>query len=485
MQRKRNRGSLYVRLSMKADETNASLEGMISELRELCAKEGIEEVALHVDDGLSGGFRDRPEFQDWIADARQERADVLVTPHVDRLTREGLNVAATLLDVVEGKDSFTGRPAHAPVRLMDARGIDSAHGDAFRFRFVLQAEVARSERERMRDRTRSSVRRLRRKGRWPGGTPPFGYRVVENPDGPGKSLDVEPLEAKAIQEAANRVLAGDPLTLVCRALNHEGVKPRRAREWSRVTLTKVLCGDAVLGRVTINGELLRNEKGEITAPYSAILTLEQSIAIRAALKPDPTRPKASGRHPARVLSGLLSCTGCPNPLTVARRQAGVVYRCQTRSHGGVCERPVSVSAHMVEDHVIGLYLEAVGQLTYFREEVRVSNAAELSIIESDIADALRELASDATAEGFARLQRLQAHRARLMAEAPERLVTLVDSGRTCGEVFRSALIDDQRSMLRAAFLEIVILAGRRGPKRLEPERVQVQWMPDDLASQVD
>lgn len=172
----RNRVSLYVRLSRAADETNASLEGMISELRELCVKQGLQEVALHVDDGLSGGFRDRPEFQEWVSDARQERADVLMTPHVDRLTREGLNVAASLLDVVEGKDSLTGRVVHRPVRLLDARGIDSNDGDAFRFRFVLQAEVARSERERMRDRSRSSVRRLRRKGRWPGALHPLAIK---------------------------------------------------------------------------------------------------------------------------------------------------------------------------------------------------------------------------------------------------------------------------------------------------------------------
>lgn len=85
----RNRVSLYLRLSVKAGETNASLEGMIKELRELCAREGLREVALHVDNGLSGGFRDRAEFQAWLSDARQQRADVLATFHVDRLTREG------------------------------------------------------------------------------------------------------------------------------------------------------------------------------------------------------------------------------------------------------------------------------------------------------------------------------------------------------------------------------------------------------------
>ncbi|WP_078496530.1 recombinase family protein [Streptomyces sp. W007] len=475
----RNRASLYVRLSKAAGETNASLEGMIKELRELCAKEGLREVALHVDDGLSGGFRDRPEFQKWIADARQEYADVLMTPHVDRLTREGLNVAASLLDVVEGKDSTTGRVIHHPVRLLDAKGIDSSHGDSFRFRFVLQAEVARSERERMRDRTRLSVRRLRRAHRWPGGTPPYGYKVIPNPDGPGNALGLNPEEAAVVREAARGVLAGDALTLVCRRLNHEGLRPRRAAEWSRVSLQRVLTGDAVLGRITVNGALLRDDKGEIETPYPAVLTVDQSVALREALAPDPTRPKSSGRHPARQLSGLLYCHGCPSKMTVSRRGGGVVYRCQTRSQGGVCTAPVSVSAPLIEEYVTSVYLGAAGSLPYLREEVHVSNASDLALVESDIAEAVRLLATEATAEGFARLQQLQARKAELADQRPERLVTFVDTGKLTRDVFETALVDDQRTMLSAAFEEIVIGPGQRGPKRLSPERVTIRWAADE------
>ncbi|MFD3952159.1 recombinase family protein [Streptomyces albidoflavus] len=471
----RNRASLYVRLSRAADETNASLKGMIEELRELCIKEGLNEVALHVDDGLSGGYRDRPEFQAWLADARTEAADVLVTFHVDRLTREGLNVAASLLDVVEGKDSLTGRVAHRPVRLLDARGIDSNHGDAFRFRFVMQAEVARSERERIRDRTRSSVRRLRRAGRWPGGTPPFGYKAITNPDGPGQALGIEPTEAEAILNAANRVLAGDPLTRVCRALNHAEVKPRRAAGWSRVTLRKVLTGDAVLGRVKVNGALLRTDEGDVATPFPAILSIEQSAALRSLLKPDPSRPKPGGRSPARLLSRLLNCHGCPQYLVVAGRGGKPVYRCATVSQGGICEQPVSVSARMIEEYITGLYLDAVGGLPYFREEVQVSTAGELARIESEITDALQEMAENATAEAFARLQSLQTARTALEEETPERLVTMVDTGKSMREIFDDAMVDDQREMLSEAFEEIVIGPGKRGPKTLDPSRVTVRW----------
>lgn len=235
----------------------------------------------------------------------------------------------------------------------------------------------------------------------------------------------------------------------------------------------------------MNGDLLRTDEGEIATPYPAILTPEQSQALHVVLKPDPTRPKKTGRHPARLLSTFLSCPGCPNFLTVARRQKSPVFRCQTRSQGGTCEQPVSISAPQIEEYVSGVYIQKAGWLPYFREEVRVSNAGSLALVEADIAEAARELASAATAEVFARLQRLQARRDELMAEVPEQLVTLVDTGMTCAEIFQAAIVDDQRAMLRQAFDEIVILPGKPGSKKLDPNRVILRWTPDDPTDQVD
>ncbi|MEU9793031.1 recombinase family protein [Streptomyces sparsogenes] len=227
---------------------------MIDDMRALCARENLEEAALHIEDGKSGGRRDRDEFQAWLNDARTGACDVLVNPVTDRLTREGLNVAAMILDVVEGKDPATGKLTHMPVRLVDCNGLDSLHGDAFRFRFVIQAEVGRAERERIRQRSRDRARRLRHAGRWGGGTPPFGYKAVPNPElnedrePKGWVLAVEPAEAKHIRDAAESLLQTepDPLNKVVRRLNHAGVKPRRAKEWSRQTLAKVLTGDHIM-----------------------------------------------------------------------------------------------------------------------------------------------------------------------------------------------------------------------------------------------
>jgi DNA invertase Pin-like site-specific DNA recombinase len=488
--RPRKRASLYARLSVAADAENLSLEGMVREMRALCEREGLEEVALHVDDGKSGGRRDRDEFQAWLNDARTGVCDVLVNPVTDRLTREGLNVAATILDIVEGKDPATGRITHRPVRLVDCNGLDSLHGDAFRFRFVIQAEVGRSERERIRERSRNRARNLRRAGRWGGGTPPFGYKAIPKPDGAGWTLDIEPQEAEAIREAAEALLKTppDPLTRVVRRMNHQGVKPRRAKAWSRVTLRRVLTGDHIIGRVTQNGRLVRDEEGEILAPFPPVLRLSQVSALRARLAPNGETPKGGG-HPARVLSGLLTCHSCLSDLIVhhstARTRDGkhkaperppkIMYRCTTRSQGGICEAPVTVTAEPIEKYVVGLYLKTVGNFPMYKERTTVSGLEEVAAIEEEIKEALADLATAAEAETFARLQRLQARQQELSGMDTGSRTELVPTGQTMAEFWEGAMVDDRRDLLGDAFEELTVGPGRRGPKGFDPDRLTYRW----------
>ncbi|WP_329544707.1 recombinase family protein [Streptomyces sp. NBC_01356] len=489
--RPRNRASLYVRLSVAADDENMSLQGMIDDMRDLCAREGLEEVALYVDDGKSGGRRDRDEFQAWLNDARTGACDVLVNPVTDRLTREGLNVAATILDVVEGKDPATGRTAHRPVRLVDCNGIDSLHGDAFRFRFVIQAEVGRSERERIRDRSRIRARNLRRAGRWGGGTPPFGYQAIENPDGAGWVLDIASTEAEAIREAAEALLKTppDPLTRVVRRMNHQGVQPRRAKQWSRLTLQKVLTGDHILGRATQNGHLLRDQDGKILTPFPAVLTLGQVTALRARLAPQGSSTPRGGGRPARPLSSLLTCHSCLADLVVhhsaARTRDGkhavpgkpsrIMYRCPTRGQGGICEKPVAISAEPVEEYVIGLYLRTVGGSPMYRKQTVVSGVEELALIEEEIKELLQDLATQADADTFLKLQKAQTRQAELSQVDPQSTTQLVPTGQTVAEHWEGSMPDDRRTMLAEAFDELVIGPGRRGPKGFDVSRLAHRW----------
>ncbi|MGW3724821.1 recombinase family protein [Streptomyces sp. NPDC000851] len=484
MTRQRQRASLYVRLSRAADAENMSLDGMINDMRALCDREGLQVLEpIHVDDGKSGGFRDREGFEAWLNDARSGRCDVLVPYHTDRLTREGLNVAAMILDTIEGKDPATGRLTHRPVRLVDCFGLDSLHGDAFRFRFVIQAEVGRSERERIKQRNRDRARRLRRAGRWSGGETPFGYTAIDNPDGPGKVLAVEPNEAKALCEAADAILRPtdpDNPTRVARRLNHAGVKPRRAAQWSRHTLVQVLTSDTVLGRVIEHGRPLKDADGNFLTPFPAVLTVGQVTALRAALAVKEPNARKGGRRPVRLLSGLLNCHSCLSVLRVDRRSAKtkgpeVVYRCNTRGLGGTCEKPVTVSALAIEGHITDLYLATVGHMPMYQERTVVSGLEELAAVEADIKETLADLATDADADTFARLQRLQARQKELSAMDPDKRTELVPTGQTMAEHWEGAMVDDRRDLLDNAFEELVILPGRRGPKGFDTKRLVRRW----------
>lgn len=478
---RRPRASLLARLSKQADDSNVSLDGMIAEMRALCDREGLEEVAIHIDDGLSGGYRDRPGYMAWLEDAWSGLAEVLVNFHTDRLTREGLNVAAQILDTVEGKDPATGRQVHRPVRLLDCHGLDSNHGEAFRFRFVIQAEVGRAERERIRQRNRDRTRRLRNAGRWPGGTPPYGYQSVPNPDGPGMVLDMEPAEAAVVREAAEAILSGDNATLVARRMNHAGVKPRRAKQWSRKVLIDVLTGDAVLGRVSVNGRPLRDAEGSIQTPYPPVLTIGQVTALRAALAPKAETVRRGGRQPGRLLSGLLTCHSCQTVLQVGRRSprsrsgAAILYRCPARGSGHHCERPVNVSALTVEGFVTDLYLATVGHMPMYRQRTVVTGVEELAAVEEDIKATLSDMATAATADTFARLQRLQARQAELAALDPEKRVELIPTGQSMAEYWAGAMVDDRRALLADAFELLMIRPGRPGPKGFDPARLVRRW----------
>ncbi|HEY1158078.1 MAG TPA: recombinase family protein, partial [Arthrobacter sp.] len=451
---------------------------MVADMRALCEREGLDEVALHVDDGLSGGYRDRDEFEAWLRDARTSACDVLVAYNTDRLTREGLNVAASILDTIEGKDPATGRPAHLPVRLLDCHGLDSAHGEAFRFRFVIQAEVGRAERERIRQRNKDRARRLRSAGRWAGGPIPFGYRVVDNPDGPGKALDVVPAEAQAIREAAEEVLAGDTLGKVARRMNHKGVKPRRAAQWSRVTLRRVLTGDHIAGRVTVSGKLARDSDGEILAPFPPVLSVAQLTALRAALA-NGKAPVHTGRAPAHLLSGLLTCHSCGRTLSASSRSTGRFYRCYTRGSGGLCERPVVVSASAIEPYVTDRYLAAVGHMPMYVERTVVSGLEELAAVEEDIKATLADMATSATADTFKRLQDLQARQTELSAMDTDRRTELVPTGQTMAEHWEAAMVDDRRALLADAIDDLIVRPGRQGQRKFTEDRLVWVWAEED------
>lgn len=67
-------------------------------------------------------------------------------------------------------------------------------------------------------------------GRVVGGTVPYGWQSVPNPDGPGWVLSQDPERVDYIRGMIDRVLRGDSIYSVVQWLDEAGHMPRPARE---------------------------------------------------------------------------------------------------------------------------------------------------------------------------------------------------------------------------------------------------------------
>lgn len=443
----------YVRLSRAASAENLSKDGMVRDVEAKAVALGARLIGpVHIDDGRSGAIRDRPEFVAWLDDARDLRASTLIAFHVDRMTREGINVAGPMLDVVEGKDPETGAIVRQPVRIVDTKGLDSAGDEtSFRWQFVVKAEVARAERERMRDRARDRHARAKDAGRWTGGTVPYGFETAPHPDGAGKVLAPYEPEAQHVREAAGQVISGLGLGEVARWLNQHGTPPRRAEQWSRNTLRQLLLGEHVQG---------------------LILGPAERRAVREALAVKAPDARKGGRKPARLLSGLLICSGCGGTLRLSRLGGRSAYRCSAATEGRLCPRKVSVQADGAEAVVERLFLDSFGRMPLLARRVVVGGADEMAEAEDAKAAALAALSDAPTAEAFAALQSAQARLDELAALPTDVRVEFVPTGRTVGEQWAAGDVHDRRAMLLDYLEGIEVAPGVPGrtvdPARLTP-----------------
>ena len=473
-ERRARRAVLYVRLSRHRGDDDTSMSPDVQEdgCRAYCAFQGWEVIEVVRDLDVSGSAKGLRLGRPGLARIRRlwGQIDVVVFLKLDRLARNVVDFTAF------AEEARGNGAALASVR--DGLDLTTPNG-----RFIAQilAAFAELEAATIADRTRDGLRAVQASGRWSGGTPPYGYRSVDNPDGPGKVLAIDPDEAAFVQEAAERVLAGENLTSVVRWANGpDGRPPRRADAWSRVTMRQVLTGSAIAGRVVRMVDrrpvaVLDADGVPVTIP--AIITPDESAALRDVLEPKPDARKVGGRKPARLLSGILTCSSCHSKLQVARRTGKeIIYRCQNWQHGQ-CAAPVSVSAPAVEDYVTATFLAGVGDLPAFVRRAEVTGGAAVADAEAAKAAALASLAQTATPAAFARLQAAQVELAEALAAPRETVLKLVPTGKTIAETWEAADIDDRRGLLDANIAVASIRRVGKGSKYLDPRRVVLMFQP--------
>lgn len=446
--------SIYVRVSRAAGDTNLSVEGMTDDCRALAERHGLSVVAVHIDDGLSGAIRNRPAFLAWLADAEEGRAGTLVAWSADRLTREGANATARVLDAIEGKDA-SGAVVRPGVRLLTEDGLDSAgDSDAFRLNFLIKAEMARAELAKITARNQARSDRLKAAGRFVGGTAPFGTKAVPAEDGRGKVLALVEEEAAVLRKAAQLLINGETMRAVAVWMNeHGGIPPRRAEHWTPTSVKMVL---------------------KTACKYGLVFSPVQAAALKPFVTFDPDR-KAPKAQRSLLSRGLLLCSGCGRAMLPSGTIKRPMYACPSFGDTTPCARRVSVSGRLADEIVADDFLERFGRFSLYAEEVEIRSVADVDAAQAAYDDAQAALSAALTEEA---LQAAKAAREALeeaKATRPTAEVVMRDTGQTIAEAWEGA---DPET--RARYLRIALA----GPITLKPPTARGYASPEKMRERV-
>jgi site-specific DNA recombinase len=340
-----------IRLSVFTDEST-SVERQREIITQWATVHGHTIVGWAEDIDVSGKLSpfDTPQFGDWLKN-RYPEFDGVVAWKLDRLARNmfGLNDlfqwaktnSKTVVSITESMDLST------TVGVMVAQ---------------ILAGVAQMELEAIQARQSGSQAHLRQVGRWPGGNPPYGYRVVKN--GNGYKLDLDPETAPVVTMIVGRILDGNTMASVCRELTAAGVKAPKGGQWQISSMRHLLRSPALRGHRVHNGQVVLGDDGKPVAFGPELLDAETFQRLQAELKPGNG---AGVRKNASPLSGLLKCYECGLPLGQDTSKAkGRGYR-YYRGHKQ-CPHPVSMRAEVLESIAEHCLLNLYGDKEITRRE---------------------------------------------------------------------------------------------------------------------
>lgn len=267
--------------------------------------DGWKVLPTHYDDpGFSAGNMKRPALKRLLDDAESGRIDMIICYKIDRLSRRLIDFAEIFRRLDECHVGFAS--------VTQEFNTDTSMG---RMVLNLLMTFAQFERELTSERVRDKMTATRKKGLWPGGRVPYGYKRVDKklvPD-PNTSSNV-----KRIFELYRDI--GSPKR-VCKTLTQEGILrfPEKGVKWNTVSLSTCLRNVVYIGRVPLGKESFPG----VHQPLIDIPLWEdvQSRLKEVAVLPRGDRPQAS----ESLLHGLVRCGTCG---------AAMIYRWTRKSNTG-------------------------------------------------------------------------------------------------------------------------------------------------------
>jgi len=308
-----------LRLSVASDEST-SIQRQLEVITSWAEANGHQIVGWAEDTDVSGAVDpfDTPQLGNWLSN-RPEEFDTIACWKLDRISRSAIRLNRligwcldhdkTIASCTEGIDIGT------PVGRLIANVI---------------AFLAEGELEAMRERQRSSRRKLREAARWAGGKPPYGYQIVDS--GHGKTLEIDPLAYPVVRRIVDEVMRGTPIAKVCSDLNDDGVvspadhhrvcdrgeDEDTGSPWRTWPMKHMLTSPTLVGHVHLAGVTVRDAKGDpVLMCEDPLVTADERELILHELSRAEQLPR--DRRETAALIGMVSCWFCETPLTSTRQ----------------------------------------------------------------------------------------------------------------------------------------------------------------------
>jgi site-specific DNA recombinase len=463
---------IYVRISV-AQEASVSIDRQVQAAEQYAAARGWTVAAVFRDDGVSATHNKPEDRAGWRALlASPEEFDAVLIWKIDRLAR-------STLDFLNAHEALKERGA-AIVAVDDPIDMTTAQGELFA---TILAAFAKAEAQAIRARVKAARDYLLRNKRVVGGTIPYGWQSVPNPDGKGYVLATDPECIDYVRGMADRALAGRSVYSTVQWLNETGAplpetsqKTRKRTGWNYTTVERLLRNPVLAGMTAFNpgnttkrrgADVLRGEDGLPVVDESvAIMPVHEWRAMVARLDSRDTpqaQPRALRAKTSGVLSGLVYCAEHveePTRMWRGTTQGRPGYYCR------VCSSVMTNFEHVVVEEFLRTRGDAF-RLSVV-EEVHEGGAVLLPEIGNRLSELGIEMMNakgERVAEILDQMARLKEMQAEAEAQPAEVRLVERESTETYAEAWHSATSDEERRDVIGDALERVwVIRGGAGRK---------------------
>jgi len=428
--------AIYARVSSDEQREGKNIDSQIKELEDFAKANNYKIVERYIDDGWSGSILERPELDRLRDDAAKDLFEAVLVNDVDRLSREMLHLGIIKRDL-ERKGAK-----------LVFKKLPNSEDPLSNFMVNVLGSFAEFERQMIADRIRRGKRyKAEIKNLILGNIPPYGYNYILKKR--GKEIregfyKINAEEAKVVRMMFDWVTKeGFSQREVCKRLVERKIPARKASEWPKSSVHRVLTNPTYIGITYWNKhESVETENSNNRIRYqkrkrssSRLRPKEEWIPIELpkdlriidektfyAAQAQFQRNKCyAGRNNTEnfyLLKGLVRCGLCEAPYTGTPCHGKLYYRCGNRYR--TFPRPKECKAGMItapklENLVWNAVANAIQNPKVIIEQVKKFEEKQKSL-PAEIEESGKEIESE--------LKKLETEENRLFAAYRKEVITL-------------------------------------------------------------